>query len=102
MSKNVTTSVKAGPARTNIVSPTSADQLGQSLAFPKDKLPIGTASQVPMGNATALTAGQGPGAGRTVMKFGSQGVHGPVARGEAGIKGTADRGARSILGPKGS
>jgi hypothetical protein len=100
--KNVKVSVKAGPARTNIVSPASADQLGQSLAFKRDALPKGTAPQVAMGNATALTAGQGPGAGRTVMKFGSQGVHGPVAQGEAGIQGTADRGNRAILGNRGS
>ena len=97
--KNVNVKVKAGPPRTNVVSPASADQIGQSLAFKRDALPKGTAPQVPMGNATALTAGQGPGAGRTVMRYGSQGVHGPVAQGEAGIKGSADRGNRAILGP---
>jgi hypothetical protein len=100
--KNVKVAVKAGPPRTNVVSPGSTDQLGEVVAFKKDKLPLRTAPQVPMGNATALSAGQGPGAGRTIMRCGSQGVHGPTVAGEAGIQGTADRGPRAVLGPKGS
>jgi hypothetical protein len=83
MSKNVKTSVKAGPPSTNVVSPASADQLGRSLAFKGDPLPIRTAPQVPIGNATALTAGQGPGAGRSTLRCGSQGTHGPVDRGRS-------------------
>ena len=60
--KLVNVGVKAGPARTNIVSPASADQLGQSVAFKRDPLPIGTAAQVPMGNEVALNVkGGGPG-----------------------------------------
>jgi hypothetical protein len=41
------------------------------------KVPAG--GSVPLGNQTALNAGQGAGAGRTVMRSGSQQQHGPVA-----------------------
>ena len=82
--KFVNTGVKAGPPRTNVVSPASASQLGQSVAFKRDPLPIGTASQVPMGNDCALRVGKGsPGADRTIHKSGSQSMHGPVNRGES-------------------
>ena len=37
-----------------------------------------TGGAVPLGNATAFTAGQGAGAGRQIMKAGGQGTHGPV------------------------
>jgi hypothetical protein len=77
--KFVSPSVKAGPPRTNIVSPASTNQLGASVAFKPDPLPIGTASQVPLGNAVALNSKSAPGQGRTVQKSGSQGLHGPVA-----------------------
>jgi hypothetical protein len=78
--KLVQVGVKSGPPRTNVVSPASANQLGASVAFRKDPLPIGTAPQVPLGNALATNVGAGgPGKGRTVQKSGSQGLHGPVA-----------------------
>jgi hypothetical protein len=47
--KLVNVGVKSGPPRTNVVSPASADQVGQTVAFKKDPLPIRTAQQVPMG-----------------------------------------------------
>jgi hypothetical protein len=101
--KLVKPNIKSGPPRTNVVSPGSADQLGQAVAFKKDPLPIRTAPQVPMGNAVALNVGKGaPGAGRTTHPCGSQGFHGSPAQGEPRQPGTADRGDRSILGPKGS
>jgi hypothetical protein len=96
--------IKSGPPRTNVVSPASADQIGQTVAFKKDPLPIRTAPQVPMGNAVALNVGKGsPGAGRTTHHCGSQGRHGSPVAGEARQGGSADRGPRSILNePKGS
>jgi hypothetical protein len=82
--KQVNVGVKAGPARTNIVSPTSASQLGQSVAFKRDPLPIGTGAQVPLGNQLATNVGKGgPGTGRTVMPCGFQSLHGPVNKGES-------------------
>jgi hypothetical protein len=82
--KNVSPGIKSGPPRTNVVSPTSADQVGQTLAFPKDPLPIGTMPQVPMGNALATNVGKGaPGAGRTIHGCGSQGTHGPTVPGSS-------------------
>ena len=79
--KQVDVGVKAGPPRTNIVSPASASQLGQSVAFKRDPLPIGTGAQVPLGNQLATNVGKGaPGAGRTLYgQCGSQGSYGPVA-----------------------
>jgi len=82
--KLVNVGVKSGPPRTNIVSPASASQLGQSVAFKRDPLPIGTGAQVPLGNQLATNVGKGgPGAGRDVHRCGSQGTHGPVAQGES-------------------
>ena len=82
ISKNV--GVKSGPPRTNIISPASASQLGQSVAFKRDPLPIGTGAQVPMGNALATNVGAGgPGKGREIHRSGSQSQHGPVNTGES-------------------
>jgi hypothetical protein len=82
--KLVNVGVKAGPPRTNIVSPASASQLGRSVAFKRDPLPIGTASQVPLGNQLATNVGKGgPGAGRDVHRSGSQGQHGPAVSGHS-------------------
>jgi hypothetical protein len=76
------------------VSPAGVNQIGTSRAnhamdapgrvLRKDVTPIyggpaPTAAGVKLGNETALTAGQGPGAGRTVRACGSQGQQGPVA-----------------------
>jgi hypothetical protein len=95
--KLVKPSIKSGPPRTNVVSPASASQLGQSVSFKKDPLPIRTAPQVPMGNAVALNVGKGsPGAGRTTHPCGSQGTHGNVNPGHS----PAPRDILSEFGPE--
>jgi hypothetical protein len=59
---------------TNVISPAGVDQLGQGLAFKQEKLVVGKAPQVPLGNVVAGNVGQGgPGTGRTLYgKGGSQ------------------------------
>jgi len=76
-SKKKEVSVKAGPPSTEKMSPCAVDQLGNHLgnAQAVEKLKMGTAPQVPSGNAVALNSGQRPGQGRTVSKPGSQGQH---------------------------
>jgi hypothetical protein len=67
-------------------SPAAADQIGASTAFKKENVEVGPAyhSGVKLGNEKALDIGKGgPGAGRTVMRSGSQGQHGPVNQGES-------------------
>src|SRR5262249_52455918 len=82
-------------------SPAAADQLGQSVSFKREQVEMGRAYPgTKLGNEVALNVGAGgPGKGREVFKSGSQSLHGPVNRGEAGIQGGADRGDRAILGP---
>ena len=60
--------VKGGPPRTNVVSPTSTDQLGRKVAYEKDKLPLrSTPAPAPLGNQVALNVGAGgPGTGRVL------------------------------------
>src|SRR5262245_52353820 len=89
--KNVSPPVRTGsPNRGS--SPGSADQIGQSVSFRREEVERGRAyNSSILGNEKALDVGAGgPGKGRTVMPCGSQGVHGPVNRGEAGIQGGAD------------
>lgn len=71
---NNNVAVRGGSPRTEVVSPTSADQLGRSLAYKRDALPIGQKpAPVPLGNAVTLNVGKGgPGAGRTIHPCGSQ------------------------------
>ena len=71
---NNNVAVRGGSPKAEVVSPTSADQLGRSLAYKRDALPIGTKqAPVPLGNAVALNVGAGaPGAGRTIHPCGSQ------------------------------
>jgi len=86
-------------------SPGAADQLGQAVSFKREQVDMGRAYQASkLGNEVALNVGKGgPGAGRTVMKSGSQNQWGPPNQGEGRMQGsTADRGPRAILGPKGS
>jgi hypothetical protein len=84
-------------------SPGAADQIGQATAFKKEQCDTGPALPSKLGNEKALDVGKGrPGAGRTVMKSGSQNQWGPPNQGEGRMQGTADRGPRAILGPKGS
>src|SRR6476619_755833 len=61
------------------VGPEAAAQLGRSEQFKKPNLEQGQGYQ-PYGPKDHTTAG--PGAMRTIHKSGSQGLHGPVARGE--------------------
>jgi len=84
-------------------SPGAADQLGQATAFKKEQCDTGPALPSKLGNEVALNVGAGgPGKGREVFKSGSQGFHGSAVQGEPRQPGTADRGDRAILGPKGS
>jgi hypothetical protein len=85
-------------------SPAAADQIGQSVSFKREQVEMGRAYQgTPLGNEVALNVqGGGPGKGREVFRSGSQGTHGPTVAGEPRQPGTADRGDRAILGPKGS
>jgi len=66
-------------------SPAAADYLGQSTAFKKEQVEVGPAyTGSKLGNEVALNVGAGaPGAGRTTMPCGSQGVHGPVNHGKS-------------------
>ena len=85
-------------------SPASASQLGQAVFFKREQVEMGKAYNASiLGNEKALDVGKGgPGAGRTVMKSGSQNQWGPPNLGETRPAGTVDRGPRAIMGPKGS
>jgi hypothetical protein len=77
-SKVVSVGVKGGPARTNVMSPGGASQLGGSVgkASAAEPLKVGTAAASPLGNSVATNVGKGgPGAGRTVHPSGGQGKH---------------------------
>jgi hypothetical protein len=96
-SKNVNVGVRTGLPRKGS-SPASADQLGQSTAFPKENVEARSAynSGVKLGNEKALDVGPGGcGTGRTVMRSGSQGTYGPVA----GKPRTESRDILSQFGP---
>src|SRR5262249_55892212 len=102
MNKNVSPPVRTGSPRRGS-SPGSVDQLGQATAFRKEEIDRGPALQSKLGNEIALNVkGGGPGKGRETFRCGSQGTHGPTVAGEPRQGGTADRGDRAILGPKGS
>src|SRR5262245_56372842 len=102
LSKNVSPPVRTG-APNKATSPGAANQLGVSTAFKKEEVDAGRAYPSKLGNEVALNVGAGgPGKGRIVMPCGSQNQWGPPNRGEARQPGTADRGDRAILGPKGS
>jgi hypothetical protein len=61
--------IKTGPASTNKMSPCAANQLGNHLGNPAavEPLKMGTAKQVPLGNAVATNVnGGGPGKGRVL------------------------------------
>ena len=73
-------------APSKATSPCAASELGQSVAFKKENVEVGPAyhSGVKLGNEKALDVGKGgPGAGRTVMKSGSQNQWGPPNQGES-------------------
>jgi hypothetical protein len=88
--------VRAGGPSTNKISPRGVSQYGYATGSRPNKsggystentaLPVnvGTMSQVPMGNAIATNVGKGgPGTARTVMRSGSQMMHGAPAPGNA-------------------
>jgi hypothetical protein len=85
MNKNVRPQMpKPGPSKA--VSPGGASQLGSAMGSLKghgnaaEKLFQGKAPQSKFGNEVAKNVGGGgPGAGRVVMRSGSQGAHGHVA-----------------------
>jgi hypothetical protein len=101
--KNVSPPVRTGsPNRGS--SAGSADQIGAAVSFKREEVERGRAyNSSILGNEKALDVGKGgPGAGRTVMKSGSQNRGGPPNQGEARQPGNVDRGPRAILGEKGS
>jgi hypothetical protein len=80
--------VRTGPASTNKIDPRGVSQLGYStgslmtgpggFTSKNSAIPVhaGTAPQVELGNKVAGNVkGGGPGAGRVVMRSGSQGQH---------------------------
>jgi hypothetical protein len=90
--------IKAGPRRTNVISPSAVADVGAAISYKRLPLIKSTAPQVPLGNDLATNVGRGaPGAGRTIYPCGYQDQHGAVAKGETGIQGRADRGPRAIL-----
>ena len=94
--------VKAGPARTDVVSVEAVSGLGTRTAFPKPDLIKRTAPQVRSGNDVAASTVCGPGGSRTIYRTGFQALSGKVSQGEGERKGKADRGPRAILGEPGS
>ena len=98
--KLVRPGMRVAPRTTNVVDPHATDFLGQATSFKKPPFVQRTAPDfAPMGNT--MTNNCGPnGEGRTLYARGVQGTHGGTAKGETGIQGAADRGARSILGPQ--
>jgi hypothetical protein len=94
--KLVRPSARTGPASTNKINPRGVSQYGYatgsrlsgtgSYTIENSALPVraGTAKQEPLGNTIALNVkGGGPGAGRTVMRAGSQGRHGEPVQGSS-------------------
>lgn len=57
------------------VSPQSAARIGIQTITTTGPMAVPSPKSVALGNQTALAAGQGPGAGRSVAKPGSQGRH---------------------------
>ena len=62
------------------VSPAGAASIGiQRITTTRYADMVGNPKSVQLGNANAIAAGQGPGAGRTVLRAGSQQGPGPAA-----------------------
>jgi hypothetical protein len=94
--------VRVGPPRSDVMSPSATDMLGQQTSFKKPPLQKGTMPQVRSGNDVAEATVCGPGGSRTVYARGVQSTYGATAKGEPGMQGAADRGSRAILGPDAS
>jgi hypothetical protein len=98
-SVNKSVGVRGGKPTTNVISPRGVSEYGYATpgklkagAHTADNTSLNVferkaAAAAQMGNAKALDVGKGgPGTGRTVLRSGGQGVHGPVA-GPAPIQG---------------
>lgn len=71
MNKNVSVGVRTGkPAKG--VSPQAASRIGMQVVTSTGVAKVPNPKATPLGNQTALQAGVGPGAGRTVHRIGSQ------------------------------
>jgi hypothetical protein len=94
--------VRAGKRTLDAVSPSGVADLGASIGYKRVPLVKSTPKDfVPLGNSLTNNVGEGgPGTGRTIYPSGYQCQHGTPAKGEGGIQGAADRGARAILGPQ--
>lgn len=84
MNKNVSPNIRTGTGSKGS-SAAAADQIGASTAFRKDQVDAGPAyNPTKFGNEVALNVGKGgPGTGRTVMRSGSQSLHGAANQGES-------------------
>ena len=112
LNKNVRPPVRTGQSAMG-VRPGYPDNLGNMRGnhamdkgtVPAPPTPMQTVKppiSVPLGNEVAGNVGKGgPGAGRTVMRSGSQGHHGAADAGVGRAAGPADRGSRAILGRPG-
>jgi hypothetical protein len=96
--KNVNVRVKAGPPRTEVISPSGVAAIGASISYPRQPLVKGTAPQVKSGNQVAAETVCGPGGSRTIYRTGYQDLHGKASPGEGRMQGAVDRGNRAILG----
>jgi hypothetical protein len=79
----VRTPVRTGRAASG-VSAGDAARIGRKThtPVPAERTPMPAGGSAPLGNQVALNVGRGgPGAGRTVLRTGSQGTHGPVNAG---------------------
>lgn len=94
--KNVNVGVRTGTGSKGS-SPGAADQIGQSVAFKKDKIDGGPGfNPTKYGNEVALNSKSAPGQGRTIHGCGSQGTHGSPAPGSS----PAPRDILSSFGPE--
>jgi hypothetical protein len=98
--KNVNVRVKAGPPRTDIVSPSAVSNLGESLNYKRPALIKGTAKQVPSGNDVAASTVCGPGGSRNIYPTGFQALSGKVSQGEGKIGPNAGKDILSEFGPE--
>jgi hypothetical protein len=92
--------VKAGPARTDVVSVEAVSDLGMRTAYARPDLFKRTAEQVRSGNDVAASTVRGPGGSRTIYKSGYQDLHGKASPGEGRIGPNAGRDILSDFGPE--
>jgi hypothetical protein len=102
MSKVVHRQAPKAEPKSTAINPGGAAQLGSKALAPKYATPLEAGPGYSTPVAPTSSMGQGPGANRQTHRSGSQGQWGAPNRGETRQPGTADRGPRAILGPKGS